>query len=249
MDEQPILKTESLNKTYWNGPEKTVALTDLNLEVPRGKLLAIYGPSGSGKTTLLFLLGGFDKPTSGRILLDGIDISNLNEARLSKIRRGMTGFVFQNYNLVDELTVRENIALTMMFDGKPQRQIIETTDKLIGKMCLEDKPRHRPSRLSAGEQQRVAIARALANHPQLVLMDEPTGNLDQDNSRKVLELVKGIMQDDGVTFVVATHNLEIVRGTSSRLFLKAGKKATDILSDTTNDFWTGKNSASIVLGP
>lgn len=246
MDERQILRTESLNKTYWNGPEKTIALDDVNLEVPRGKLLAVYGPSGSGKTTLLFLLGGFDKPTSGRILLDGIEISNLDEARLSKIRRRMVGFVFQNYNLVDELTVRENIALTMLFEGRPQQQIIETTDKLLAKMGLENKGPHRPPHLSAGEQQRVAIARALANNPRLVLMDEPTGNLDQDNFSKILQLVTSIMQDDGVTFIVATHNLEIVRGTSSRLFLKAGKVVTDILSDSPHDPWTGTLSASVV---
>jgi putative ABC transport system ATP-binding protein len=232
LDEQSILKTESLNKTYWNQSGKTVALDDVSLEVTRGELLAVYGPSGSGKTTLLFLLGGFDKPTSGRILLDGIEISNLGEDRLSKIRRRIVGFVFQNYNLVDELTVRENVGLTMMFEGRPQQEIVGATDHLIEKIGLVEKRRHRPSQLSAGEQQRVAIARALANGPQLVLMDEPTGNLDLENSRTVLDLVTDIMQNDGVTFVVATHNLDIVRGTSARLFLKAGKAAADVLSNS-----------------
>lgn len=232
MDEHAILKTESLNKTYWNESGKTVALDDVNLKVPRGKLLAVYGPSGSGKTTLLFLLGGFDKPTSGRILLDGIEISSLNETRLAKIRRRMIGFVFQNYNLVDELTVRENVGLTMMFESRPKQEIIRTTDQLIEKIGLMEKRRHRPSQLSAGEQQRVAIARALANRPQLVFMDEPTGNLDQENSRTILDLVTDIMSNDGVTFVVATHNLDIVRGTSSRLFLNAGKAALDALSNS-----------------
>jgi putative ABC transport system ATP-binding protein len=232
LDEHAILKTESLNKTYWNESGKTVALDDVNLKVPRGKLLAVYGPSGSGKTTLLFLLGGFDKPTSGRILLDGIEISSLNETRLAKIRRRMIGFVFQNYNLVDELTVRENVGLTMMFESRPKQEIIRTTDQLIEKIGLMEKRRHRPSQLSAGEQQRVAIARALANRPQLVFMDEPTGNLDQENSRTILDLVTDIMSNDGVTFVVATHNLDIVRGTSSRLFLNAGKAALDALSNS-----------------
>ena len=234
MDEQALLKTESLNKTYQNESGKTVALDDVNLEVTREELLAVYGPSGSGKTTLLFLLGGFDKPTSGRILLDGIEISNLNEAKLSKIRRRMIGFVFQNYNLVDELTVRENIGLTMMFEGRPQREMIETIDQLIERIGLVEKHRHRPSQLSAGEQQRVAIARALANRPQLVLMDEPTGNLDQENSQNILGLVSNIMRNDGTTFVVATHNLEIVRGASTRLFLSAGKMVTDVLSGSSN---------------
>jgi putative ABC transport system ATP-binding protein len=177
-------------------------------------------------------LGGFDKPTSGRILLDGIEISNLGEAGLSKIRRRIVGFVFQNYNLVDELTVRENVGLAMMFEGRPRQEIIGTTDQLIEKIGLLEKRRHCPSQLSAGKQQRVAIARALANRPELVLMDEPTGNLDQENSRTILDLVKDIMQNDGVTFVVATHNLDIVRGTPARLFLKAGKATADVLSNS-----------------
>ena len=245
MDDQTILRTELLNKTYWNGPEKTVALDDVNLEVPRGKLLAVYGPSGSGKTTLLFLLGGFDKPTSGRILLEGTEISNLEETRLSQIRRRMIGFVFQNYNLVEELTVRENIALTMMFEGRPQREIIETADRLLSKIDLADKRRHRPSHLSAGEQQRVAIARALANSPRLVLMDEPTGNLDEDNSRTILDLVTSIMRNDGVTFVVATHNLDIVRGASARLYLRAGKESADILPDLATNLLRETRSVSM----
>ena len=144
----------------------------------------------------------------------------------------MVGFVFQNYNLVDELTVRENVGLTMMFEGRPQQEIIRVTDQLIERIGLTEKRRHRPSRLSAGEQQRVAVARALANSPQLVLMDEPTGNLDQENSRIILELVADIMKHDGVTFVVATHNLDIVRGTPFRLSLKAGRAATDLLSNS-----------------
>ena len=232
MDEEAILKTESLNKTYSNQSGKTVALADVNLEVPRGKMLAVYGPSGSGKTTLLFLLGGFDKPTSGRILLDGIDISNLDETKLSKIRRRKVGFVFQNYNLVDELTVRENIGLTMMFENRPRQEIVQMTDELVAKIGLAEKVHHRPSQLSAGEQQRVAIARALANKPQLVLMDEPTGNLDQENSRTILELIADIMHNDGVTFVIATHNQDIVRGTPSRLFLKAGRAAVDVMTNS-----------------
>ena len=230
MDEDPILRTDELNKTYWNGPEKTVALDNVSLEVRKGELLSVYGPSGSGKTTLLFLLGGFDKPTSGRILMEGIEISNIDEQRLSKIRRSTVGFVFQNYNLVEELTVLENVQLTMMFEGKPEEEMRERTSELLNKVGLVGKERHRPSQLSAGEQQRVAIARALANRPRLVLMDEPTGNLDQDNSRAIMQLVTSVMRADGVTFIIATHNLEIVQETPSRLFLKAGRVATDFMS-------------------
>ncbi len=218
MDEEPILRTDELSKTYWNGPEKTVALDKVSLQVRKGELLAVYGPSGSGKTTLLFLLGGFDKPTTGRILLDGIDISNMDEHRLSRIRRTAVGFVFQNYNLVEELTVLENVKLTMMFEGKPEEEMKERTSELLDKVGLIGKERHRPSQLSA--------------RPQLVLMDEPTGNLDQDNSRALMQLVTSIIRGEGVTFVIATHNLEIVQGTPSRLFLKAGRLASNFISQS-----------------
>ncbi len=230
MAEEPFLRTDELNKTYWNGSQKTIALDDVNLEIRKGDLLAVYGPSGSGKTTLLFLLGGFDKPTSGRILLDGIEISNMDEHRLSRMRRSTVGFVFQNYNMVEDLTVLENVSLTMMFEGKTKEERKERTTELLDKVGLVGKERHRPSQLSAGEQQRVAIARALANRPRLVLMDEPTGNLDQDNSRAIVHLVTSIIKADGVTFIIATHNLEIVQETPSRLFLKAGRVAMDFMS-------------------
>ncbi len=227
MDEQILLQTQELSKTYWNGPERTVALDQVNLQVHQGELLALYGPSGSGKTTLLFLLGGLDRPTSGRILLQGLEISNLDERRLSQVRRNVVGFVFQNYNLVDELTALENITLTMMFEGKPGQEMRERAIELIGLVGLAGKERHRPSQLSAGEQQRVATARALANRPRIVLMDEPTGNLDQENSRSLMQLVTSINRDEGVTFIVATHNLEIVRNTKSKILLKAGRLAKD----------------------
>jgi putative ABC transport system ATP-binding protein len=232
LDEDLILKTDELSKTYSNGSENTLALDDVNLELRKGELLAVYGPSGSGKTTLLFLLGGFDKPTSGRILLDGMEISRMDEHRLSKIRRSNIGFVFQNYNLIEELSVLENVKLTMMFDGKRVGEMRERANELLDKVGLVGKDRHRPSQLSAGEQQRVAIARALANRPRLVLMDEPTGNLDQDNSRALVHLVTSIIRDEGVTFVIATHNLEIVQRAPSRLLLKAGRVATDLLSQS-----------------
>jgi len=227
LDEQILLQTQELSKTYWNGPERTVALDQVNLQVHQGELLALYGPSGSGKTTLLFLLGGLDRPTSGRILLQGLEISNLDERRLSQVRRNVVGFVFQNYNLVDELTALENITLTMMFEGKPGQEMRERAIELIGLVGLAGKERHRPSQLSAGEQQRVATARALANRPRIVLMDEPTGNLDQENSRSLMQLVTSINRDEGVTFIVATHNLEIVRNTKSKILLKAGRLAKD----------------------
>jgi putative ABC transport system ATP-binding protein len=227
LDNNLILRTESLSKTYVNGPEKTVALDDVNLNVRRGELLAIYGPSGSGKTTLLFLLGGLGRPTSGQIFLDSLEISNLDERRLSKLRRSEVGFVFQNYNLVEDLTVLENVKLTMMFEGKSEQEMAQRASDVLRKVGVAHKEKNRPSQLSAGEQQRVATARALANRPPLVLMDEPTGNLDQDNSRGLMNLIEEIRIAEGVTFIVATHNQEIVQATASNVFLKGGRIVND----------------------
>jgi putative ABC transport system ATP-binding protein len=222
-----LLRTEELSKTYWNGSESTVALDKLNLQVRKGEFLAVYGPSGSGKTTLLFLLGGLDRPTSGRIFLEGVEVSTLDERRLSRVRRNAVGFVFQHYNLVEELTALENITLTMMFEGKPPHEMKERAMELIGQVGLAGKERHRPSQLSAGEQQRVAVARALANRPKMVLMDEPTGNLDEENSRSLMQLVTNINRDEEVTCIVATHNLEIIRKSKSKILLRSGQLAVD----------------------
>ena len=240
------MRTEGLSKTYLSGPEKTVALEDVNLTVSRGELLAIYGPSGSGKTTLLFLLGGLDRPTSGKIFLDGLEVSSLDERRLSKIRRSEVGFVFQNYNLVEELTVLENVKLTMMFEGKSERDMNQRATELLRRVGLTHKERNRPSQLSAGEQQRVATARALANRPRLVLMDEPTGNLDEENSRGLVSLVAQIMKVEGATFIIATHNPEIVQATPSQLFLRGGRIEKDSrLEHESSDHFEAKTSAKV----
>jgi len=223
LDDEIILRTQGLGKTYETKPEKTVALDDVNLQVNRGKLLAIYGPSGSGKTTLLFLLGGLDRPTSGRIYFEGVEVTNMDERRLSKLRRNAIGFVFQNYNLVEELTVLENVMLTMMFEGKSEREMRDRAEQLLHKVGISGKEQRRPAQLSAGEQQRVATARALANRPRLVLMDEPTGNLDQENSQELMQLVSEVIHGEGATCVVATHNLDIVQEADSKLFLKSGR--------------------------
>jgi putative ABC transport system ATP-binding protein len=223
LDENVILRTEGLSKAYGSGPEKTIALDNVDLQITRGKLLAVYGPSGSGKTTLLFLLGGLDKPTSGRILFDGVEVTGMSEQRLSKLRRKSFGFVFQNYNLVDELTVLENVMLTMMFAGKPHAEKKDRAEELLLRVGVTGKERRRPSQLSAGEQQRVAVARAVANRPELVLMDEPTGNLDQENSQQLMRLVTNMVQGEGTTCVIATHNLEIVNEAPSKVFLKSGR--------------------------
>jgi len=223
LDDEFILRTEGLGKTYGNGPERTIALDSVSLKIARGKLLALYGPSGSGKTTLLFLLGGLDKPTSGRIYFNGVEVTSMNERRLSRLRRNAIGFVFQNYNLVDELTVLENVMLSMMFEGKSEPKMRSRALQLLQRVGIAGKEQRRPSQLSAGEQQRVAVARAIANGPQVVLMDEPTGNLDQENSQGLMRLVADLVQGEGTTCVVATHNLEIVNDAQSKVFLRSGR--------------------------
>ncbi len=223
MDNNIILRTEGLSKSYGNGLEKTTALDNVNLQIPRGKLLAVYGPSGSGKTTLLFLLGGLDKPTSGKIYFDGVEVTSMSERKLSKLRRNSFGFVFQNYNLVDELTVLENVMLTMTFEGRSEGEMRDRAKHLLERVGVAGKERRRPSQLSAGEQQRTAVARAIANRPKLVLMDEPTGNLDQENSQDLMQLVTEMIQVEGATCIVATHNLDIVHEAQSNILLKSGR--------------------------
>jgi putative ABC transport system ATP-binding protein len=223
LDDKFILRTEHLNKTYGNGPEKTIALDNVNLQVMNEKLLAVYGPSGSGKTTLLFLLGGLDRPSSGKIYFDGAEVTNMTEQRLSKLRRNAFGFVFQNYNLVEELTVLENVTLSLMFEGKSEMEMKERAKQLLQRVGVVEKEGRRPSQLSAGEQQRVAVARAIANHPRLILMDEPTGNLDQENSEELMRLVADLIHGEGATCILATHNPDIVRQADSKILLKSGR--------------------------
>ncbi len=223
MDNQTILRTESLNKTYGDGEEKTIALDNVSLQVTKGRLVAIYGPSGSGKTTLLFLLGGLDRPTSGKIYFDSLEVTSMGERKLSTLRRTAFGFVFQNYNLVDDLTVLENVIISMMFAGKPEVEMKTRAEELLERLGIANRKFRRPSQLSAGEQQRVAVARAIANRPRLVLMDEPTGNLDQENSEELMQLVAEMIKVEGATCIVATHNPELVQAANSKILLKSGR--------------------------
>ncbi len=217
------MRTENLCRFYQAGQETVRALDGVSLRFKKREVVSVYGPSGSGKTTLLSILGGLDKPTSGRVFLEGIEVSSLGEKQLSAIRRRRVGFVFQNYNLVNELTVLENVELPLLFDGRPRRETGDRATKLLEHVNLAGQINRRPYELSAGEQQRVATARALANEPPVVLMDEPTGNLDRENSSAMMNLVNELNQERGTTFVIATHSSEIAEHCSSRVFLKAGR--------------------------
>lgn len=216
-----ILETTQLKKFYGTGETAVKALDGVNLTIENASFTAIVGTSGSGKSTLLHMLGGLDRPTSGKVLVDGKDIFALKEEELTIFRRRKIGFVFQNYNLVPVLTVLENILLPIELDGKkPDNEYI---DKIISLLGLKSKLDNLPNNLSGGQQQRVAIARALASKPAIILADEPTGNLDSKTSSDVLGLLKITSSRFNQTIVMITHNEEIAQMADSIIHIEDGK--------------------------
>lgn len=220
---ETVLKTENLTKTYSLGKRNIQALKNVSLDVKKGEFVAIMGPSGSGKTTLLNVLGCIDKPTSGKVLLDNVDVANLAESKLYQIRRNKIGFVFQSFNLLPYLNARENVELPMENDGISKADRNKRAKELLAMVGLEGREEHRPQRLSAGEQQRVAIARALANDPAIILADEPTGNLDTKNKQEIVKLMAKLNLNQGTTIIVVTHDGQVGSHTERMLFLTDGK--------------------------
>ena len=204
-----ILKTENLIKTYGKGEVKVEALRGVNITVNKGEFLSIVGTSGSGKSTLLHMLGGLDRPTSGKVIIDGKDIFSLKDEELTIFRRRKIGFVFQAFNLVPVMSVYENIVLPIELDGEKVDQTF--VDEIIETLGLTSKKKAYPSQLSGGQQQRVAIARALAAAPAIILADEPTGNLDSKTTQDVMSLLKVTSQKYSQTIVMITHNDEIAQ--------------------------------------
>ena len=204
-----ILKTENLKKTYGSGEAKVEALRGVNLTVNKGEFLSIVGTSGSGKSTLLHMLGGLDRPTDGKVIIDGKDIFSLKDEELTIFRRRKIGFVFQAFNLVPVMSVYENIVLPIELDGEKPNQ--ELVNEIINTLGLSGKLKAYPSQLSGGQQQRVAIARALASAPAIILADEPTGNLDSKTTQDVMGLLKVTSQKFAQTIVMITHNDEIAQ--------------------------------------
>lgn len=217
-----IIRTEGLEKIYGKGGAKTHALRGVSLEIPRGAFACIIGPSGHGKSTLLQLLGGLDSPTRGSVFIDGIDIAGLRAGALADIRAKKIGFVFQFFNLLGNLTARENIQAAMMFGKIPLREQNARAAELLKSVGLADKENARPRELSGGQQQRVAIARALANNPDILLMDEPTGNLDTESERDVLARIFDIHKT-GKTVVIVTHSNELAGKAELLLEIRDGK--------------------------
>lgn len=219
-----ILQTQNLKKVYGTGPNAVHALDGINLSVEKGEFAAVVGTSGSGKSTLLHMLGGLDRPTSGKVFVDGKDIFSLKEEALTIFRRRKIGFVFQSYNLVPVLNVYENIVLPIELDGKKiDKHFVQNILETLG---LSDRQDALPSQLSGGQQQRVAIARALASSPAIILADEPTGNLDSKTSQDVLSLLKVTSQKFSQTMVMITHNEEIAQMADRIIRIEDGKIVT-----------------------
>lgn len=202
-----ILKVEGLSKSYGKGETKVKALDDVNLSINKGEFVAIIGPSGSGKSTLLHLLGGVDKPTEGRVLIDGTDVYQLNETQLAIFRRRQIGLIYQFYNLIPVLTVEENMTLPLLLDG--HKVDGNRLGEVVQKLGLEQRLNHLPNQLSGGQQQRVSIGRALISNPSIMLADEPTGNLDSKNSAEIIELLKMFNKTYKQTLIVITHDERI----------------------------------------
>lgn len=222
-----ILKVENLCKTYDTGGVPVKALDNVNFSVDKGEFVAIVGASGSGKSTLLHILGGVDRPTSGHVYLNGKDVYKLNENNLAIFRRREVGLIYQFYNLLPILNVKENITLPVLLDGK--KPDIKYLNDLIHTLGLEDRVNHLPNELSGGQQQRVSIGRALMNHPALLLADEPTGNLDSKASREILELLKVSNEKYHQTIIMITHDKELALHANRIITLEDGKIISDEL--------------------
>jgi putative ABC transport system ATP-binding protein len=201
-----VIELQDVTRIYKIGEVETHALRGVNLTIEEGEFTAIVGPSGSGKTTMLQLMGCLDRPTSGRVLINGEDTSKLNANKRADLRKGTIGFVFQFFALIPGLTAYENVDLPLLLAGTKKAQRRERANELLEAVGLTDRARHRPDQMSGGEQQRVAIARALAIDPVLVLADEPTANLDTENGRQIMEIMQRLNEQTGTTFVFATHD-------------------------------------------
>ncbi len=220
-----ILKTVNLSKIYGEGDNQVKASDEINLSIDKGEFVAIVGSSGSGKSTLLHMLGCLDKPTSGEIYIEGENVATYGDDALSIVRRRKIGFVFQAYNLIPVMTVRENIEMPVLLDGKkPEKKYI---DDLIDMLGLADRVEHLPNQLSGGQQQRVSIARALANKPSIILADEPTGNLDKKNSIEVMEILKASAKKYEQTLILITHEPSVANLADRIIELSDGKIISD----------------------
>ena len=225
-----IISLRSVKKIYQMDEVKVAALNGVTLDIKRGEFLAIIGKSGSGKSTLVNQIGCIDTPTSGRVFLDGEDISEMTEDELARVRGRKIGFIFQSFNLMPTLTVHENVALPLMFQGISREIVKDRVDSLLKLVDLSNRKHHKPSELSGGQRQRVAIARALANNPDVILADEPTGNLDSKTGKQIMRFLVKLNMEKGVTIVLVTHEKELSELAERVVTLSDGK----IIEEKTN---------------
>ncbi|MEM3556111.1 MAG: ABC transporter ATP-binding protein [Candidatus Micrarchaeia archaeon] len=216
-----VIKVEKLRKTYLMGKVELEVLKGVNLSVKKGEILSIMGPSGSGKSTLLHIMGCLDKPTSGRVYIDGVDTSTMSNDELAEIRSKKVGFVFQFFYLIPTLTALENVELPMIFNGLPKEERIQRATELLELVGVGERASHKPSELSGGERQRVAIARALANDPKIVFADEPTGNLDSKSGEDIIKLLTKLNKK-GYTVIVVTHDANIAKHAGRIAYIRDG---------------------------
>ena len=225
----PIVEAINLKKTYMLGKIPVEALRGVNLKVESGDFLAILGPSGSGKSTMLNLIGALDKPTAGTLLIDDVDVSTLGDNQLSDLRLRV-GFVFQFFNLISRFNARDNVGLSMSIAGISKAERKKRAEELLETVGLKDRMNHKPAELSGGQRQRVAIARALANNPRFLLMDEPTGNIDSKTAREIMNLVKTLNEDKGVTIIMVTHDQHLAREAKRMVQMFDGVITSDIVN-------------------
>ncbi len=230
----PLVRTENLTKIYGQGSTAIRALDGVNLSIQPGEFVAVMGPSGCGKSTLLHLIGGLDRPTGGKVFLDGEDLTALNDDRLTAIRRRKMGFVFQFFNLIPVLNALENTALPMILDGVRPAEARQQAREWLERVGIGHRLNHRPSELSGGEQQRVAIARALASDPTLILADEPTGNLDSRSSEEIATLLRQISSTWERAILMVTHDARIAAYADRIVFLKDGKIVDETILERRN---------------
>src|SRR5579862_3238957 len=220
-----VVRTKNLVKTYTMGDQTLNALNGVDLDIYRGEYISIMGPSGSGKSTLFNAIGGLDKPTSGTVFINDVDMAQLDAQELAYLRCHTIGYIFQTFNLIPVMTALENVTLPTVFAGMPTDDGIERGMELLTLVGLEHRYHHKPNELSGGQQQRVAIARSLANNPSIILADEPTGNLDLKTGTEIIDLLRKLNQDQGVTIISATHDLKMVDVSDRIVWIRDGKIA------------------------
>jgi putative ABC transport system ATP-binding protein len=222
-DRRVIVEAAGVTKTYKMGPTTVSALRGIDLRIYAGEYISIMGPSGSGKTTFFNMVGALDRPTTGKVLIDGVDVSSLSAQQTALLRCRRLGYIFQTYNIIPVMTALENVMLPMTFAGASDEEAEARAAALLTKVGLGQRLKHRPSELSGGQQQRVAIARAMANNPAIILADEPTGNLDLATGREIIDTLKRMKEESGVTIIASTHDMKMLSTSDRVVWIRDGR--------------------------